>query len=207
LWEGSVAFRTKITNEGGGVVPLPPPYNGILAPGESAIVGESVPVATARFQTMDGTRSAVRFYELLPTVLLTPHAGEASWPDPVAEFAPANKNYVDDLMSGGGLGSHKLLRQLIHLADGVGGPMDGWPTNAFREILPAADPFPTSVTWWNSPAKTAKIVEKLITYTGVFPTIIQWKAYASNGVTVLATVTDTIVYSGPFEVSRTRAIA
>jgi hypothetical protein len=102
---------------------------------------------------------------------------------------------------------HEARRQLVHLADGVGGPMESFATAAFRETLPAADPFPTSIIWYESAAKLKKIVEKLITYTGAFPTTIVWKVYDTDGSTVLATVTDTIAYSGPFETSRTRAIA
>lgn len=119
---------------------------------------------------------------------------------------------LDLAISGGGGGGltpaqHATLRQLIHLADGVGGPMEGFPTNAYREILPASAPFPTSVIWWTSAAKVAKYVEKSITYNlNKTPSIIQWKAYATDGVTVLATVTDTITYSGPFELYRVRGI-
>lgn len=111
--------------------------------------------------------------------------------------------------SGGGISEpqHNALRVLIHLADGVGGPMENFASGAYREILPVADPFPTSIIWWESNAKLKKIVEKLITWTGAFPTTIQWKAYDTDGTTVLATVTDAITYSGPFEADRTRTIA
>ena len=116
---------------------------------------------------------------------------------------------VFNLRSGGGISEaqHNALRVLIHLADGVGGPMENFASGAYRETLPVADPFPTSITWWESNAKLKKIVEKLITWTGAFPTTIQWKAYDTDGTTVLATVTDAITYSGPFETTRTRTIA
>lgn len=101
--------------------------------------------------------------------------------------------------------AHKTLRQLIHFIDD--GPAEGFASGAYREILPSASPFPTSVVWWTSAAKTAKIVEKLITRnSNQTPSQIQWKVYAVDGTTVLATVTDTISYSGVFETSRTRAI-
>lgn len=100
---------------------------------------------------------------------------------------------------------HPGLRQLIHFIDN--GPAEGFTSGAFREILPAASPFPTSVIWWTDSGKTDKIVEKLITYTGVNPTTIEWNVYDTDGSTVLATVTDTISYSGVFETSRTRAIS
>lgn len=100
---------------------------------------------------------------------------------------------------------HKILRQLIHFIDD--GPAEGFTSGAYKETLPAANPFPTSVTWWESSSKTKKIVERLITWTGVNPTTDQWKVYDTDGTTVLWIVTDTISYTGPFETSRTRAIA
>ena len=100
---------------------------------------------------------------------------------------------------------HRLERQLIHFIDN--GPAEGFASNAYRETLPAANPFPTSVIWWESAAKLKKIVEKTIAYTGSFPTTITWRVYAADGVTVVATVSDAITLSGPFELSRTRTIS
>lgn len=102
--------------------------------------------------------------------------------------------------------NHDALRRLIHLADG-GGPFEGFATGTYREILPLADPFPTSVTWWTSPVKTQKIVEKLITYNlNKSVNTITWNSYDIDGITILKTVIDTINYSGVFEISRNRAI-
>jgi hypothetical protein len=102
--------------------------------------------------------------------------------------------------------AHAVLRQLAHLADGVGGPFEGWTSGAFRETLPSG-PFPTSVIWWTSAAKTHKIVQKLIAYNAnKTPTATQWSAYASDGTTVIAQVTDTMTYSSVFETSRTRTV-
>jgi hypothetical protein len=114
---------------------------------------------------------------------------------------------LTQLSSGGGISEsqHRALRQLIHFIDN--GPTNGFASGAFRENLPSANPFVTSVTWWTSSAKTHKIVEKLITYTGVLATTVQWKMYDTDGTTVLATVTDAITYSGIFESNRTRTIA
>jgi hypothetical protein len=64
--------------------------------------------------------------------------------------------------------------------------------------------FPTQVLWRRADA--TKLVEKNTTWTGVNPTTIQWKMYATDGTTVLATVTDTVTYSGVFETGRTRSI-
>lgn len=101
--------------------------------------------------------------------------------------------------------THQALRQLIHFIDN--GPANGFASGAYRENLPAADPFVTSVTWYDDNTKVKKLVEKLITYTGVLATTVQWKMYDTDGSTVLATVTDAITYSGIFESNRTRTIA
>lgn len=97
--------------------------------------------------------------------------------------------------------THKTLRQLIHFIDD--GPAEGFLSGAYKETTPTG-PFPTSIVWWESAAKLKKIVERLVTWTGAFPTQDQWKMYADDGVTVVATVTDTIIYSGAFEANRTR---
>ncbi len=110
---------------------------------------------------------------------------------PVSSFLDANR--------------HARLRQLIHLADGDG-PYEGFASGATRDIGPK--PFPTASIWYTSPSRTEKIVEQLVTYNpNKSLSTIQWKAYGADGVTVLATVTDTITYDGAFEVSRSRAIA
>jgi len=102
--------------------------------------------------------------------------------------------------------THKSLRQLIHFIDN--GPADGFVSGAYREILPINDPFPTSVIWWESIAKIEKIVEKTYTYNdNKTVSQIQWKMYDTDGTTILTTVTDSITYSGIFEVSRTRSIS
>lgn len=103
---------------------------------------------------------------------------------------------------------HKALRQLIHFIDD--GPAEGFTSGAFKEVIGGV--FPTTVTWWTSAAKTAKIVQKTITRSGggatnVAPTPIVWRVYDTDGSTVLATVSDAIVYSGAFETSRTRTIS
>jgi hypothetical protein len=100
---------------------------------------------------------------------------------------------------------HKTLRQLIHLADGQGGPYEGFTSLAYRETLGGA--FPTSVTWYNDSTKARKIVEKAITYTGSRQiSTVTWRVYDVDGVTVLATVADSVTYSTFFETSRVRSI-
>lgn len=117
----------------------------------------------------------------------------------IVDYFPAGPTTVTSV-------SHKTLRQLIHLAE-EGGPFEGFSSGAYRETLPSADPFPTSVIWWTSAAKVSKIVEETITYNpNQTVATDEWQVYAVDGVTVLATVTDTLTYSGVFELSRTRAI-
>lgn len=114
---------------------------------------------------------------------------------------------LTDLLVSTGISSatHQALRQLIHFVDN--GPANGFASLAYRETTPSASIFPTAVIWYDDSTKAKKLVEKLITYTGVVATSIQWKMYDTDGTTVLATVTDAITYSGIFETSRTRTIA
>ena len=100
-------------------------------------------------------------------------------------------------------GAHKILRQLIHFIDN--GPAEGFASGAYREMTGTV--FPTAVIWYTDSGKTSKIVEKNITWTGVNPTTIEWRVYDTDGSTVLATVSDSITYSGIFETSRVRTIS
>ncbi|MGE3319989.1 MAG: hypothetical protein AB7I18_11910 [Candidatus Berkiella sp.] len=111
--------------------------------------------------------------------------------------------------SGGGFltpTDHQTLRQLIHFMNE--GPANGFLTGAYKEILPVANPFPTSIIWWESSAKLKKIVEKTYIYNpNKTPATISWAMYAVDGITVIATVSDAITYSGVFETSRLRTIS
>ena len=114
---------------------------------------------------------------------------------------------LTDLVGGGGGGlseeAHKILRQLIHFIDN--GPAEGFTSGAYREMTGTV--FPTAIIWYDkATAGKKKIVEKLITWTGVNATTIVWKVYDAAE-TLLATVTDTVTYSGVFETSRARVIA
>lgn len=138
-------------------------------------------------------------------VVITRDAGNnLTFTDPVLGLTKT----LSQLSAGGsGIteGAHQALRQLIHFIDD--GPASGFASGAYRETLPASNPFPTSATWYEDNTKAKKIVEKLITYTGPIATTVQWKVYDTDGTTVLATVTDSVSYSGVFETSRTRTIA
>lgn len=133
----------------------------------------------------------------------------------VSRDASGNLTFLDvansvktltDLVAGtGGLtaDAHKILRQLIHFIDE--GPAEGFASGAYKEVTGTV--FPTAVIWYDSSGVgKKKIVEKLITWTGPNATTIVWKVYDGSE-TLLATVTDTISYTGIFETSRTRSIA
>lgn len=115
---------------------------------------------------------------------------------------------LSELVAGtGGLTAdgHKVLRQLIHFIDE--GPTEGFASGAYKETLPSAAIFPTSIIWWESSSKLKKIVERTLTWTGPNLTTSVWEVYDTDGSTVLATITDTISYTGVFETTRTRTIA
>lgn len=98
---------------------------------------------------------------------------------------------------------HKTLRQLIHFVDD--GPAEGFFSGTYRETVGGV--FPTSVTWYEDNTKAEKIVELTITRNAnKTPSVETWKMYDTDGTTILSTITDTIVYSGVNETSRTRAI-
>lgn len=117
----------------------------------------------------------------------------------------AGTQTLTDLVAGtGGLtaNTHRILRQLIHFIDN--GPAEGFDSGAYRETTGTV--YPTAIIWYDSSGEgKKKIVEKLITWTGINPTTIAWKVYDSSE-TLLATVSDSISYSGVFETSRTRTI-
>jgi hypothetical protein len=101
---------------------------------------------------------------------------------------------------------HKTLRHLIHFINE--GPGDGFASGAYKTTLPEGDPFPTSIIWWESSAQTEKIVEKTLTLNpNKTPSQIEWKMYDTNGTSVIATATDSITYSGIFEINRTRVLS
>lgn len=86
--------------------------------------------------------------------------------------------------------------------------MEAWPSGVYRAITPAASLFPTAVRWYTDNTATVKILEKLITRDSLQrATTIQWVMYDTDGTTVLASVTDTVTYTGLIETSRVRTIA
>jgi len=136
----------------------------------------------------------------------TPIAGEWFWrSDENKLYRRNDTNTTWDEVTGVGISeaNHKALRQLIHFIDN--GPAESFASGAYRETTGTA--FPTAIIWYDKAgAGKKKIVSKDISWTGAFPTTIVWKVYDASEV-LLATVTDTITYSGPFETSRLRTIA
>lgn len=181
------------------------------------------------YADVPGDSVDVRFYSVLPGSALStaiPYTWEAGQPltidlyygfrqrlDQVDETAIRFLYTSGVLSSGGGGGGgitsaqHAALRQLIHLSDNSG-PFEQFLSGAYREILPSSNPFPTSVTWYDDITKVKKIVEKTLTYNpNKTPATITWKVYDTDGTTILATAVDAIVYSGIFELYRTRSIS
>ena len=77
---------------------------------------------------------------------------------------------------------------------------------AVEETLPASATFPTSVVWYLDASKTTELLHLTYTRNGQgLATEMSWAVYNLSGLLVL-TVTDTITYSGVFEVSRTRTV-
>lgn len=101
--------------------------------------------------------------------------------------------------------NHETVRQLIHLADGVGGPFEGFASGAVRKISPSGSPFPSAIIWYVDNTMSKKIIEKNITYTSRrLPSNISWILYSGDGITKLLTISDSISYDKIYEISRTR---
>lgn len=132
----------------------------------------------------------------------TTHGLRRSGNDISLRDAAAGEHTLTQLLDKITQASHRTLRQLIHFIDD--GPAEGFASLAYREITGTT--FPTKVIWYEDSTKAKKIVEKTITWTGVFPSVIAWQMYATDGATVVATVSDAITWSGAFETDRTRTI-
>ena len=116
--------------------------------------------------------------------------------DPVGDDDLVTRRYFID--------EHKALRDLIHFIDQ--GPADGFASGSYKETT-YSGPFILTATWYESATKAKKLVDLIISYSGAFPTSEVWRLYDTDGSTVLVTLTDSIVYDGPFEQSRTRTWA
>jgi hypothetical protein len=101
---------------------------------------------------------------------------------------------------------HETLKQLIHLSDDEGPRGSQWSNNLFKDT-DSASAFPSGTIWWVDSSRAKRIVDSTITRNSAqLPVTIQWRAYAADGVTVVESYTDVIVYvNGVFEASRTRS--
>lgn len=97
--------------------------------------------------------------------------------------------------------AHEKLRQLIHFINF--GPGGGFPSGSYMETL--GFPFPTGYIWWESSAKTNKIYEELYKLNSLRNATGITYAIYSGGLLYQA-ASDSIVYTGPWELSRTRSI-
>lgn len=85
---------------------------------------------------------------------------------------------------------HAALRQLIHFVSE--GPGSGFASGAVRTVESVNFALqPTEIVWYTNAAKTERIVDQIITYDAVFPATFQWRMYATDGSTILTTLTDT----------------
>lgn len=101
---------------------------------------------------------------------------------------------------------HQTLREAVHLTDDSGPRGASWPTGLFNETGPV--PFMTASIWWRPSGlnpRGHKVVEQLVTRNvNTTPVTIRWIVYNADGVTIAESYTDTITYSGLFEISRIR---
>jgi len=99
----------------------------------------------------------------------------------------------------------ETTRKLIILANG--GPFEGYATGAFRVIGYENKVFPTESIWYTDSSMNSKIVsEKVIYNSRKLISSKEYRAYATDGTTVLSTIIDNIYYNGIFESSRSRNI-
>lgn len=75
-------------------------------------------------------------------------------------------------------------------------------TSGFMEVTPPGSLTPTAITWWTSSARTQKLWEREITYSGLNPVTVITRFY-SEGI-LSRTYTDSITYVGAAQSTLTR---
>lgn len=102
-------------------------------------------------------------------------------------------------------GQHESLHSVAHfLPDGPG---SGFASGAYKISYPSGSIFPSSIIWYADQTLTQKIIEKRIIWNGVAPISITYIIYDIDGISIVKTVNDSIVYqSNIFEVARVRTI-
>jgi hypothetical protein len=98
-------------------------------------------------------------------------------------------------------GQHETLRQLIHFIDD--GPGAGFLAGAVK-ITGYSGALVTSEVWYEDGTLTGRYVDLAVSYSGALPSVEVWRIYATDGVTITATLTDVIAYAGALEIQRTR---
>jgi len=200
----------RSVGEGRGALWQPPVDDrDVDTPPGSPATGYRVVVGSSPTGDFVGHEGEIAQYNGTSWVFTTPQQGQFVFVrDEIALYrqSAASSPWSWGQEAGSGLTAdqHKTLRQLIHFIEE--GPGEGFTSGAYKETLPSGSVFPTSIIWWESSSKLKKIVERTITWTGVNPTTDEWKVYDTDGSTLLATVSDSISYSGVFETTRTRTI-
>ena len=129
-------------------------------------------------------------------------------------FDPQQRQFLYDagvrigMEASGGItpAQYELLMQILRLSDGDG-PVTEFP-DSYRVTLPAADPFPTQIIWYDSIGPGAKkITEKTLTYDDQKRITRNEQITYDGTETVVARIIDEFAYVGPFEVYRHRTIA
>ena len=101
---------------------------------------------------------------------------------------------------------YDYLIQILRLSDGDG-PVSDYP-NSYRVTLPAADPFPTQIIWYDSVGIGAKkITEKTLTYDDQKRITRSEQITYDDTETIVGRIIDEFTYAGPFETLRHRTIA
>lgn len=135
-----------------------------------------------------------------------PGAGKVGC-DPTTIFNVTADNVQEALEQLSDQLDHNTLRHLIHFVE-ANSPGSGFGAGPYvSEVLPAADPFPTSETWYTDGTKTSKICRWEGTYNANKTLATEtWIVYKADGTSKSAEAVDTISYSGIFETSRSRAV-
>lgn len=200
----SVVGTTKVVTVSGGLVYGDDP----IEPGDRVTIAGNAAAGEYKVNTVDSDTE----FKVSETIV-DATGGTASFKHPPGALkVGVNK---DTFRETGANNLQQVLEDLELTIRGQSADPDGPITSAlsgaYRETLPAGDPFPTSVIWWETASKLKKLVEKTITRSGggatvVKPTPIVWKIFEPDGTTVRLTVSDAITYTAVFETSRTRTI-
>jgi hypothetical protein len=183
-------------------------HDGVQAKIESSLgvvsVDGVVVVAHERRHLADGEDPIYVRAVRAPTVNDDGYGVGKRWLADGYEYVCTQDSHGDAIWRASGItaNEHRTLRHLIHFMSE--GPGEGFASGAYKTTTGTV--FPTSIVWWESSAMLKRIADRTCTWSGVNLVTDRWRIYDTDGTTVLATVTDTIAYSGVFETTRTRVI-